>query len=146
MSFSVFLVKFLLAVVFVLPSSSFAAGTCESIFSSRTSSKVIEVVSAELVDKVLIETIEGVGNFSSRYVVNQSEALELGQKWLGSEYTQIGKDKSGVFVSSDGRRRFRIDNGSLVGTHSPHKPHVHLELINPATGVVLSNNHIPLGN
>lgn len=117
-----------------------ATPRCSSLFSFS-----VEAVSPEKVSRVFAETLEGFGNFTSRYQISQSEALSLGELWLGAGYQQIGKERSGVFVSADGRRRFRIDNGSLDGNHSPHHPHIHLELLNPQTGMVLSNNHIPLG-
>lgn len=117
-----------------------AAPRCGGVFSFS-----VEAVSQEKVAQVFAETLEGFGNFTSRYHISQSEALTLGELWLGAGYQQIGKERSGVFVSADGRRRFRIDNGSLMGNHSPHHPHIHLELLNPQTGMVLSNNHIPLG-
>ncbi|MGE9744311.1 hypothetical protein [Bdellovibrio bacteriovorus] len=127
------------ALVMGVPAALQAAPRCGDLFAFSG-----ELVSQGKVDGVLTETLEGAGNFSSRYSINQAEALAAGERWLGAGYRQIGKDNSGVFVSADGRRRFRIDNGSLIGNHSPHKPHVHLELVHPFTGVVISNNHIPL--
>ncbi|WP_413293992.1 hypothetical protein ACLSU7_02555 [Bdellovibrio sp. HCB185ZH] len=127
----------------VFATSALAANQCGKVFDSAQRVSV-EPINAEIVNKILIETIENHGNYTSRFTVNSSEALELGAQWMGSGYKQIGKSDSGVFVSADGKRRFRIDNNSLMGTHSPHKPHVHLELVNPITTVVISNNHIIL--
>jgi hypothetical protein len=132
--------SFLLGLFFTTLGGSLSYGQsapkCQAIFG--------EFISEQTINDVLVETIEGHGNITSRFSVNQTEALELGERWMGENYTQIGKANSGVFLSADGKRRFRIDNNSLLGTHSPHKPHMHLELINPITEVVISNNHILL--
>ncbi|UYL08172.1 hypothetical protein B9G69_014060 [Bdellovibrio sp. SKB1291214] len=120
---------------------------CQSVFTLAETKSLLffkESIDEKLLDDVIIETIEGHGNITSRFTVNQTEALALGEKWMGQEYSQIGKAGSGVFLSSDGKRRFRIDNNSVLGNHSPYKPHVHLELVNPQTQVVISNNHIIL--
>ncbi|WP_220128850.1 hypothetical protein [Bdellovibrio sp. KM01] len=141
---------FLIALVFTTFVSSISqaqsAPKCQAVFSDSVIGKVtsVEAISETVINNVLIETIEGHGNITSRYSVNQSEALELGERWMGQKYSQIGKAGSGVFVSADGKRRFRIDNNSLLGNLSPHKPHVHLELVNPITQIVISNNHIML--
>jgi hypothetical protein len=123
-----------------------SAPKCATVFSEKSSILSVrnETISETKIADILIETIEGHGNYSSRHSVNGAEAMEIGQRWLGDNYTQIGKADSGVFVSADGKRRFRIDKNSLMGNHAPHKPHVHLELVNPVTTVVLSNNHILL--
>ncbi|MBO9666538.1 MAG: hypothetical protein J7501_06950 [Bdellovibrio sp.] len=123
-----------------------SAPKCDTALFEKTSSISApqEAISDAKIANVLTETIETQGNYTSRYVVNGAEAMEIGQRWLGDAYTQIGKANSGVFVSADGKRRFRIDGNSLMGTHSPYKPHIHLELVNPVTTVVISNNHILL--
>jgi hypothetical protein len=71
------------------------------------------------------------------------ESLEAGQKFVGDNYTEIGKPGSGVFRSADGTRQFRMDNGSLSGSHPPNKPHVHLETYKPGANKPTVNNHIP---
>jgi hypothetical protein len=68
--------------------------------------------------------------------------MKAGIKWLGEGYKEIGKSGSGVYRSSDGLRQFRIDKNSLLGNHNPHKPHVHLETINPITEKASILNHI----
>lgn len=134
-------ISLFLTLLGVGPVQAAGRGVCETIFTVAAHSTS---TSGARIEAILIESIEGSGNFTSRHSVSHSEALELGQQWLGGSYKQIGKIDSGVFVSSDGKRRFRIDNGSLIGNHSPGVPHIHLELINPLTGFVLSNNHIGL--
>jgi Pretoxin HINT domain len=98
-----------------------------------------------IVDDVIAETNAGAKNLTSKYVLTADEALSAGQKWVGPGYTEIGKPGSGVFQSSDGLRRFRIDSGSLAGSHNPGVPHVHLETVSPSN-VVTTNNHIPFTN
>lgn len=138
----------LVAFASLVGSSSFAqsASQCQSVFAVSESKRLFlkESINENLLNDVIIETIEGQGNITSRYTINQTEALTLGEKWMGSKYSEIGKQGSGVFLSADKRRRFRIDNNSVLGNHSPHKPHVHLELVNPITSQVITNNHIIL--
>jgi len=75
--------------------------------------------------------------------LNYDEALQAGIRWLGSGYREIGRAGSGVFVSADGLRRFRIDASSLLGKHRPHVPHVHFEWLE--NGIPVANNHVPIG-
>lgn len=82
-------------------------------------------------------------NITSQHTLTADEALEAGQKFLGNNYKEIGKPGSGVFRSADGTRQFRMDNGSLSGSHSPNKPHVHLEAYKPGSNKPIVNNHIP---
>jgi hypothetical protein len=98
-----------------------------------------------IVDDVIAETNAGAKNLTSKYVLTADEALSAGMEWVGKGYTEIGQPGSGVFQSSNGLRRFRIDNGSLAGAHKPGVPHVHLETVSP-TNVVTTNNHIPFTN
>jgi RHS repeat-associated protein len=95
------------------------------------------------VTSVINETNARTGNFSSAHTLTADEALTAGERFLGPGYREIGKPGSGVFLSADGTRRFRMDPNSLRGSHAPNVPHVHLERVDPASGAVLSNNHIP---
>ncbi|PPT09890.1 extracellular function secreted protein [Geitlerinema sp. FC II] len=84
-------------------------------------------------------------NITSSYSLTPDEALDLGIKFLGPNYTQRGRSDSGVFTSADGLRQFRIDNASLSGNHDPWVPHVHIEIFNnPGDSKPIVNNHIPL--
>ncbi|WP_413561545.1 hypothetical protein [Bdellovibrio sp. HCB209] len=144
-----FLIQLIVIAVMALVTSFAKAETnlqCRSIFSDKIlrSAPLKESVSEPLLNDVIIETIEGHGQITSRYRINQTEALSLGEKWMGSGYKEIGQPGSGVYLSADGRRRFRIDNNSVLGNHSPHKPHVHLELLEPISNIVIVNNHIIL--
>lgn len=108
----------------------------------------IEIVTgptATKVDKVIIETLEGRGNIASKFKLTTNEALDAGKKWVGEGYIER-QTGNGVFVSRDGNRQFRIDNGSIIGAHAPNVPHVHLEEIIPTTGKFKTNNHIPFDN
>ena len=96
------------------------------------------------VDKVIQETQQGKGNITSQFKLTEDEALEVGEKWLGNEYSEIGRSGQGVFRSADGTRQFRIDDGSLTRAHSPGVPHVHLEAFSPGANYPYVNNHIPL--
>lgn len=71
------------------------------------------------------------------------EALEDGQRWVGSGCTELGKPGSGVFRSADGTRQFRMGNGALTGAHAPGVPHVYLEIYTPGARLQSVSNHIP---
>ena len=47
------------------------------------------------------------------------------------------------FLHVDGTMQFRIDDGSLAGSHAPHVPHVHLETYAAGANKPTVNNHIP---
>lgn len=91
------------------------------------------------VDNVIDETVNGQGNMTSQFTLSPEEALEAGEKFLGSNYSEIGKAGSGVFRS--GNKIFRIDNSSLKGLHAPYKSHFHLEILRE-NGARIVNNHI----
>ena len=76
-------------------------------------------------DLVIKETLQSKGMVTSRYRLSASEALEVGEKFLGPGYKEIGKAGSGVF--RNGQRQFRIDANSLLGKHKPWESHIHLE-------------------
>ena len=72
----------------------------------------------------------------------------LGQQWLGAGYQEMGGSGTGVFRGADGTQQFRIDQGSITGSHGDVGPHSHLERINPnrrGRNAIDSNNHIPTG-
>ncbi|MDF2578366.1 MAG: toxin [Chlamydiales bacterium] len=93
---------------------------------------IIDISSnASKVDKVITETLTGKKNLTSKYILTADEALELGQKWIGPNYSEIGKKHSGVFRSADGKRLFRMDTNSLLGNHPPDVPHIHLQEVMP---------------
>ena len=96
------------------------------------------------VDLVINETLSAnKRNITSQHTLTADEALQAGQQFLGGYYTEIGKLGSGVFRSADGARQFRMDSGSLSGSHAPNKPHVHLEMYKPDSTKPIVNNHIP---
>jgi hypothetical protein len=95
-----------------------------------------------LIDLVIQETLESKGMILSRYKLSAQEALQLGEKFLGISYREIGKTGSGVFRSTDGLRQFRIDVGSISGEHAPGIPHVHLEIFKKDSTIPYINNHI----
>jgi RHS repeat-associated protein len=96
------------------------------------------------VDHVIAETAAGRGNLTSKFTLTADEALDAGQRWLGSNYSELGKAGSGVFRSADGLRQFRMDASSISGQHAPGVPHVHLELFGVAGSKrPIVNNHIP---
>lgn len=99
--------------------------------------------SARRVDQVINENISGKKNFTSNLKLSTDEGLAAGQKYLGSGYREIGKPGSGVFHSADGTREFRIDAGSIAGSHPPSVPHVHFGVKESATGKYITNNHVP---
>jgi filamentous hemagglutinin len=97
------------------------------------------------IEDVLQETTRRTGNFTSTHKLSQTEALEAGIRFVGPGYREIGKPGSGVFRSADGLRRFRIDDGSLAGTHAPGVPHVHFEVYATSSSrFPVVNNHVPV--
>jgi RHS repeat-associated protein len=98
------------------------------------------------VDAVIAETFSGSGNILSSSRLSANELLEAGQKFLGTGYKELGKDGSGVFRSADGTRQFRIDSGSLSGSHAPGVPHGHFEVFSAGATKPKVNNHVPFKN
>lgn len=100
-------------------------------------------LAAEGVDRVIAETVASRGPLTSAHILSADQALTAGERWVGPGYRELGKPGSGVFRSADGLRQFRIDNGSLSGSHAPGVPHVHLEGFGPGAKRPYVNNHIP---
>ena len=99
----------------------------------------------EKINKIIDETVNSkVDSFTSAYRVTESEALELGLKWLGDGYKPIGPANRGVFRSADGTKQFRMDSNSLLGNHNPNEPHIHLEMVAPNGRDLLNQNHLIL--
>ena len=70
------------------------------------------------VDAVIAETTSATSRkLLSKHALSEDEVFESALKWLGDGYQGIGKPDSGVYRSSDGLRQFRMDGGSLAGTH-----------------------------
>ena len=102
--------------------------------------------SGSVVDDVIEETLRRRGNFGSAYTLRADDALEAGARFLGPGYREMGGAGSGVFRSADGLRQFRIDLGSITGSHGSIGGHVHLERLNPllrGRQASVANNHIP---
>jgi hypothetical protein len=98
------------------------------------------------IEQIIDETSNSkIESFTSNYKVTENEALELGLKWLGEDYKQVGPSDRGVFRSADGTKQFRIDNNSLLGNHAPNKPHIHIETVSPDGRSFVSKNHIIIG-
>lgn len=101
------------------------------------------------VDDVINESLAGAGanagNITSKFGLTADEALTLGNKLLGQGYKEVGKAGSGVFEKQVGNQtyRFRIDNSSLAGNHAPNVSHVHVEILDESSNILV-NNHIPL--
>ena len=104
--------------------------------------KILTGPTATKVDKVIVEALAGKGNLTSKLKLTADEALQAGEKWVGKGYKER-KVGSGVFVSADGQRQFRMDNNSILGNHAPDVPHVHLETLAPGQKYPIANNHIP---
>ncbi|CCB91787.1 hypothetical protein WCH_CN15810 [Waddlia chondrophila 2032/99] len=117
-----------------------AASVAEKVEKAAKSTPVVNKFNK--VDAVIHETMSNKGNIASRFRLSVDEALDAGQKFLGSGYREMGQSGSGVFRSADGLRQFRMDTSSLLGKHSPGYPHVHLELFKYGTREPYINNHI----
>jgi len=121
------------------------AGKAETVVAQGTGN----IVKLTRVDDVINESIAGAGvnagNITSKFGLTADEALTLGDKLLGQGYKEVGKAGSGVFEKQVGNQtyRFRIDNSSLTGNHSPNVPHVHVEILDEVRNILV-NNHIPL--
>jgi hypothetical protein len=100
-----------------------------------------KIETSKIIENIIKETINSKGNITSHYKCSSTEALEIGIKFLGHKYRQIG---NGVFRSKSNLRQFRIDPGSISGKHFPHKSHFHLEILDEKTKKFLVNNHIIL--
>jgi hypothetical protein len=99
--------------------------------------------SEQKIQDVIEETLQtNEDSFTSKHILNQDEAMEVGIRWLGKGYKEIGKPGSGVYRSADGLRQFRIDKNSLTGNHAPYEPHVHLEKVLDNGKTIISRNHI----
>ncbi|MDP2345174.1 MAG: polymorphic toxin-type HINT domain-containing protein [Deltaproteobacteria bacterium] len=96
--------------------------------------------------RVIDETKNGQGNIGSAETLPAGQALKTGADWVGPGYKEVGGNGTGVFRSADGTRQFRIDNGSISGSHGSIGPHVHLETVNPnrsGRAAITVNNHVP---
>lgn len=60
---------------------------------------------------------------------SSSQALELGEQYLGSGYKEIIFG-SGRFVSKDGKRVFKMGANDILGKHGGG-PHVNFETLIP---------------
>ncbi len=108
-------------------------------------------VDQEKIGRVIGESQGAAGNTTSGETLNDDEALEALDEWLGNDVEEVSP---GVFRSrqpnQDGTyNQGRIDDGSLAGEHGDIGPHVHLERVRPdpqrpGRWTTESNNHIPL--
>jgi len=82
-------------------------------------------------------------DITSRFHLTQNEALDLGDRILGSDFVQKGAHDSWVFERNVGNEihRFRMDVKSVAGTHDPWFSHVHFEILDLARNELV-NNHI----
>ena len=108
------------------------------------STEASKAYSQKKVDEVISETLNSnQKNIVSKQKLTADQALAAGEQFVGPGYSEIGQPGSGVFRSADGTRQFRIDDGSLAGSHAPHVPHVHLETYAVGANKPTVNNHIP---
>jgi len=109
------------------------------------SSVVNSAVVNSAADAVIAETLAGKGNITSTTRISADELLAAGEIFLGPGYKKLGKPGSGVYrgVGPNNNRQFRIDSKSVSGNHAPFVAHGHLEIIDPITQTVITNNHIP---
>ena len=118
---------------------------------SSDSSSSSANVDEEKIGRVIGESESATGNATSGEALNDDEALDALDKWVGDDMEEISP---GVFRSRqpnpDGSyNQGRIDNNSLEGNHPPDVPHIHLERVRPdplrpGRWNTESNNHIPL--
>jgi hypothetical protein len=115
---------------------------------TKHADKMISAVATSTIPKnawIIKETLQGTGKITSKYVLTENEAIELGLSFLRHGYKEIGKPGSGVYRSSNNLRQFRIDANSLNGLHDPYVPHIHIEVFDPSDiNKPFVNNHIIL--
>lgn len=121
------------------------------LMSNSSSNTTSGNVDEEKVGRVVGESQGATGNVTSGETLNDDEALEALEDWVGDDVEEVSP---GVFRSrqpnADGTyNQGRIDDGSLAGEHGDIGPHVHLERVRPdpqrpGRWITESNNHIPL--
>jgi filamentous hemagglutinin len=123
---------------FGMPYGSYCAAT-------RTVGAEAAAARATTGDAVINETLSSSGKITSRFTLSSDEALAAGEKFLGGpgSYREFGRAGSGVFRNEATGFQFRMDNGSLTGTHAPGVPHVHFEIYRPGAPKPYVNNHVP---
>jgi RHS repeat-associated protein len=103
----------------------------------------VDIFGLDIIDDVIAETLSGKGNITSIFSIPENSVLDVGERFLGSGYKEIGQSGSGVFKNGD--RIFRIDSNSLTGAHDPNVPHFHLEILQSGSEAKrVVNNHIPI--
>ncbi|TDN39906.1 hypothetical protein A8B98_16515 [Hymenobacter sp. UV11] len=100
-------------------------------------------------DLAIKETQSVKGTHYSKLSLTESEALQAGETFVGKNARELTPSGSGAFRSvkpnADGTfNQFRIDKNSLLGTHKPSVPHVHLEIVREGVKKALTNNHVPI--
>jgi len=94
----------------------------------------------KMVDNIINETLSGGKNITSQFTPTVDEMLEAGESFLGGSYKELGGNGSGVFRGTN-NNQFRLDQGSMSGSHSPGAPHGHFEVFDDAGNSVV-NNHV----
>jgi hypothetical protein len=90
-------------------------------------------------------------NLKDMSTMTEDEALKAGMDFVGEGYferTNPG-DPSGIFVSADKTRQFRMTDKDLLGLHPPGVPHVNFEILQPVLhrpgkANIIENIHILL--
>lgn len=117
----------------------------EGVHVFHVSSKGVLVHNNCVINNVLNESADAVGDITSQFTLAADDALSAAMTWLGKGYREIGRPGQGVYRSADGLRQFRMDVNSLLGRHNPNVPHVHFEWFDNALDRFASgNNHVPI--
>lgn len=100
-----------------------------------------------LTRKVKTNSIKSVSNFEIKdgMKVSTDNALDMAEKYLGTEYKDVGK---GRFISKDGTRVVRMGDSDILGKHGGG-PHMNFESLGPNPDKpgkmrVIENKHIYL--
>jgi hypothetical protein len=87
----------------------------------------------------MAKSVRPVVNLGQETTVPLSKVLDAAERWLGPGYKEVGKPGSGVFVSGDGLRGFRMAAGDLANPQGAN----HLHFVSyDASGKVVENLHL----
>ena len=85
-------------------------------------------MTAEIAKKGIVDSLTKL-NLKDGMKCSSSQALELGEQFLGQGYREVVSG-TGRYVSADGTRVFRMTSNDILGKHGGG-PHVNFETLTP---------------